>query len=103
MTRFPKKTSSERSKLTPAIISLVIPIISGNMNLITFFGLMETVHSMIISVIAILLILARIAIFAIGRIPDPLPEGTHHFVFKNAWTIDFDTHALSEEIKITTS
>ena len=46
---------------------------------------------------------AKIAVFAVHKIPDSLPEGTHHFVFKSAWTIDFDTHALSEEIKITTS
>lgn len=46
---------------------------------------------------------ARIAVFAIERKPNLLPEGTHHFIFKDTWTIDFDTHDLSEEIKITTS
>ena len=46
---------------------------------------------------------ARIAIFAVHRLPDSLPKGTHRFVFKNSWTIDFNAHALSEEIKITTS
>ena len=46
---------------------------------------------------------ARIAIFAVKRKPDLLPQGTHHFVFKDTWTIDFDTHALSEEIKIARS
>ena len=43
---------------------------------------------------------ARIAVFAVRRIPDSLPEGTHSFVFKNVWTINFDAHALSEQIKI---
>lgn len=46
---------------------------------------------------------ARIAVFAVSEIPNLLPEGTHHFTFKNAWTIDFDTHALGKEIKIRTS
>ena len=43
---------------------------------------------------------ARIAVFAVSRKPNSLPEGTHHFAFKNNWTIVFDTHALAEEIKI---
>ncbi|MDE0084276.1 MAG: hypothetical protein OXU23_01085 [Candidatus Poribacteria bacterium] len=46
---------------------------------------------------------ARIAIFAVDRMSDSLPEGTHHFFFSNAWTIDFNTHAMLEQIKITTS
>ena len=46
---------------------------------------------------------ARIAVFAVNQIPNSLPEGTHHFVFKNTWTIDFDANALLEQIKITTS
>ena len=44
---------------------------------------------------------ARIAVFAVSRKPRSLPEGIHHFAFKNNWTIVFDTHDLSEEIKIT--
>ncbi len=44
---------------------------------------------------------ARIAVFAVSRKPRSLPKGTHHFAFKNNWTIVFDTHALSEEIEIT--
>ena len=44
---------------------------------------------------------ARIAVFAVSRKPNSLPEGTHHFAFKNNWTIVFDTHALAEEIEIT--
>ena len=44
---------------------------------------------------------ARIAVFAVSRKPNSLPEGTHHFAFQNNWTIVFDTHTLAEEIKIT--
>ena len=43
---------------------------------------------------------ARIAIFAVAKKPRSLPEGTHHFVFKSAWTIDFDANALFVQIKI---
>lgn len=46
---------------------------------------------------------AKIAVFAVSKIPESLPKGTHHFVFKNDWTIDFDAHHLLEQIKITTS
>ena len=46
---------------------------------------------------------ARIAIFAVNRRPDSLPEGTHHFFFNDTWTIDFNTHDMLEQIKITTS
>ncbi len=44
---------------------------------------------------------ARIAIFVVDKRPDSLPKGTHHFFFDNAWTIDFDTYAMLEQIKIT--
>ena len=46
---------------------------------------------------------ARIAVFAVDKKPISLPKGTHHFLFKNTWTIDFDAHDLFEQIKITTS
>ena len=44
---------------------------------------------------------ARLAVFSVNRKPSSLPKGTHYFVFKNAWTVDFDTHHLTEQIKIT--
>ncbi len=44
---------------------------------------------------------ARIGVFAVGKIPESLPEGTHHFFFDSNWTIDFNTFAVHEQIKIT--
>ena len=46
---------------------------------------------------------ARIAVYAVDKKPNVLPEGTHYFIFNGAWTIDFDAHALFEQIKITRS
>lgn len=44
---------------------------------------------------------AKISVFQVENKPHDIPKGTHYFSFKTPWKIDFDTHNLAEEIKIT--
>ncbi len=40
---------------------------------------------------------ARIAVFAVSRKPNSLPEGTHHFAFKNNWTDIYQSYCHTAE------
>ncbi|RKU28219.1 hypothetical protein C6497_09540 [Candidatus Poribacteria bacterium] len=45
---------------------------------------------------------AKISVFQVEDKLQDIPEGTHYFFFKTPWRIDFDQHALLEQIRITT-